>query len=116
LSFAWTNDFVFVFVWMHCVEQSAGLKSIGKAVTKGTKKIGRTLTNLADTPDKRAQERVAKMATPKARDGRRRKGNVKHKRASVECKSLGLDIGECTNSFFLQEIYLAVLSHLLFLS
>jgi len=75
-------------------EQSAGLKSFGKAVSKNTKKIGQKLTNLADTPDKRAQERVSKMFTPKSEDKRRKKGNVKHERPSIDGRSLGLDLGE----------------------
>lgn len=74
-----------------CLEQNAGLKSIGKAVSKGTKKIGKTLTTLADSPDKRAKQRVAKMATPKAKGGRKRRGNNFKQRSS---SSLGLDIGK----------------------
>jgi hypothetical protein len=80
---------------MNSRELSAGLKSFGKAVTKGTKKISKTLTTLADSPDKRAQERVAKVVSPKGRKGRRRrKGNVKHMRSTGENEALGLDIGQ----------------------
>lgn len=75
------------------------LKSFGKAVTNGTKKIGRTLTTLTDSTDKRAQERVAKVVSPKAKRRRRRKRNVKHMRSSVDNDSLGLDIGKSTNPF-----------------
>ena len=79
----------------NCAGTAVGLKSFGKAVTKGTKKIGRTLTTIADSPDKRAQERVAKVVTPKAKKRRQRKGNVKHMR-SAQNESLGLDIGKFT--------------------
>ena len=76
-------------------EQNVGLKLIGKAVSKGTKKIGKTLTTLADSPDKRAQQRVAKMATPKAKGKRGKRRNLITKRLSNnDSGSLGLDIGK----------------------
>ena len=58
-------------------EQGIRLKSIGKAVSKGTKQIGKTLTNLTESPDKRAQERLAKVQTPQFYGRSKRKGNVK---------------------------------------
>lgn len=96
---AFSNLFYLVMSFKNnCAGTGVGLKSFGKAVTKGTKKIGRTLTTIADSPDKRAQERVAKVVTPKAKKRRQRKGNVKHMR-SAQNESLGLDIGKFTNVF-----------------
>lgn len=80
-------------------ENGVGLKSLGKAVTKGTKQIGKTLTNLADSPDKRAQERLAKINTPQFYDWEKRKGNVKEQDKLLD-GSLGMDTGTfpCANS------------------
>jgi hypothetical protein len=79
-------------------EQGVRLKSLGKAVTKGTKQIGKTLTNLADSPDKRAQERLAKINTPQFYDWEKRKGNVTHQGALLE-GSLGMDTGKLAARF-----------------
>lgn len=69
------------------------MKTIGKAVTKGTKQIGKTLTNLADSPDKRAQERLAKIHAPQFYDRSTRKGNIKDVALKSNENSLGLDTG-----------------------
>lgn len=71
-------------------------------MTKGTRKIGRTLSTIAESADKRAQERVAKVITPKAKK-KKKKGNVKHTRASVQNESLGLDIGKSSLPFLIFE-------------
>jgi hypothetical protein len=59
------------------LEHGVGFKSIGKAVTKGTKKIGKTLTTMADSPDKRGQGRLAQVNQPQFynRDIRKDKAN-----------------------------------------
>lgn len=41
-----------------------GLKSIGKAVTKGTKQIGKTLTSISDTPDRRGKGKLFLVNNP----------------------------------------------------
>lgn len=75
-------------------EQGVRFKTIGKAVTKGTKQIGKTLTNLADSPDKRAQERLAKINTPQFYDRSARKGNIKDVAPTSNEDSMGLDAGK----------------------
>lgn len=82
-------------------EQGARFKTIGKAVTKGTKQIGKTLTNLADSPDKRAQERLAKINTPQFYDRSTRKGNIKDVAPASNENSMGLDAGKCCATPFL---------------
>jgi hypothetical protein len=54
----------FIFFNLLFPEQGARLKLIGKAVSKGTQHIGKTLTILADSPDKRGQGRLVKIHTP----------------------------------------------------
>ena len=93
------EDLLLSFLKKWHIEHHVGLKSIGKAVTKGTKKIGRTLTTIADTPDKRAQERLAKVVSPKTKKHKRKNGSGKHARRSVENESLGLDIGKFMYAF-----------------
>lgn len=77
------------------------MKSIGKAVSKGTQQIGKTLTNLADSPDKRAQERLAKINTPQFYDRSARKGNLKDVGQSLDDGDLGMDAGESLESLCL---------------
>ncbi len=75
-------------------EQGVRLKSIGKVVSKGTQQIGKTLTNLADSPDKRAQGRLAKVNTPQFYDREARKGNIKNAGTVANDGSLGMDTGK----------------------
>ena len=82
-------------VFFGSADQGVRLKTIGKAVTKGTKQIGKTLTNLADSPDKRAQERLAKIHTPQFYDKSTRKGNIKDVAPTSNENSMGLDTGKC---------------------
>ena len=88
-----------MFLTFHVVT-NAGLKSFGKAVSKGTKKIGRSLTTLTESPDKRAQDRVSNAVSPKAKKGRRKKDNVDHVRSAFDNESLGLDIGKSIERYF----------------
>ena len=69
-------------------------------MSKGTKKIGRTLTTLADTPDKRAQDLVVNVVSPKAKRGRRKKGKVKHVQSAIGNESLGLDLGKSLEFYY----------------
>jgi hypothetical protein len=70
------------------------LKSLGKAVSKGTQQIGKTLTILADSPDKRGQGRIAKIHTPQFYERTARKGNLKDVGPSFDDGGLGMDTGE----------------------
>jgi hypothetical protein len=85
---------IFTFLQFAFKEQGTRFKSIGKAVTKGTQQIGKTLTILADSPDKRAQERLAKIHTPQFYERSARKGNLKDVGPSFDDGSLGMDTGE----------------------
>lgn len=46
-----------------------GLKSIGKAVTMGTKQIGKTLTSMSDSPDSRGKGKVFLLQNPQYHRG-----------------------------------------------
>jgi len=74
------------------IEQSVGFKKIGKAALKGTKHIGKTLTAISDSPDRRGQGRVAQLNTPQfySRENRKEKGKKVMKVAGA---SMGLDAG-----------------------
>ena len=67
-------------------------------MSKNTKKIGRTLTTIADSQNKGARDRMSMFVSKKARSGRRRKGKANHMR-SADNESLGLDIGESEITF-----------------
>jgi hypothetical protein len=81
------------------VEQGVRLKSIGKAVTKGTKKIGKTLTTMAESPDKRGQERFAKINAPQFYE-KEKKGNLKDVAPASAAASLGMDTGTYNSSIY----------------
>lgn len=74
----------------------SSLKSIGKVVTKGTKQIGKTLTAIAESPDKRGQGRLFLMQNPQFSNRRSsaktKKGRSKN--VQVEGSVLGLDTGK----------------------
>lgn len=72
---------------------NGGLKSIGKVVTKGTKKFGKTLTAIAESPDKRGQGKLFLVQNPQFLNLR---GSSKMKKGrsralSGEGNTLGLD-------------------------
>ena len=71
-------------------EQTVGFKSIGKAVKMGTKQIGKTMTAISESPDKRGQGRIGQVTALQSysRDNRKDKRNQHH--VSFE-GSLGLD-------------------------
>jgi hypothetical protein len=73
----------------------SGLKSLGKAVSKGTKQIGKTLTAMSDSPDKRGKGLVFNLQNPdRLRTSNRRKmfqHNVTF--AATGVSTLGLDTG-----------------------
>ncbi|KAG7355258.1 vacuolar-sorting-associated protein 13 C-terminal domain containing protein [Nitzschia inconspicua] len=75
----------------HGKEQGVRFKTIGKVVSKGTQHIGKKLTNLTESPDKRAQERIAKINTPQFYDRSARKGNIKDVSPSLDDGGLGMD-------------------------
>jgi hypothetical protein len=75
------------------LERGVGFKSIGKAVTKGSKKIGKTLTTMADSPDKRGQGRLAQVNTPQFYNRDIRKDKAKQTKLVAD-GSLGLDTGK----------------------
>jgi hypothetical protein len=75
---------------------SSGLKSIGKAVTKGTKQVGKTLTNIAESPDKRGQGKLFLIQNPQFSSLRRSDKRTKRRlnvHVPVEGGALGLDTG-----------------------
>jgi hypothetical protein len=79
-----------------CVEQGPSLKAIGIAALKGTKQIGKTLTAISDSPDRRGQGRLAKINA--------RQSNARENRKSKKLRantanpgyhdSLGLEHGK----------------------
>ena len=75
---------------------ASSLKSIGKVVTKRTKQLGKTLTTIAESPDKRGQVRFFLMQNPQfSHSG----SSIKTKKgpshnAQVEGSELGLDAGK----------------------
>jgi hypothetical protein len=69
------------------------MKSIGKVVTKGTKQIGKTLTTMSDSPNKRGQSRLSQIQNPQFRKSEARKEKKKTTKM-VEGSSLGLDTGK----------------------
>jgi hypothetical protein len=77
----------------HTAEQGVGFKSIGKAVKKGTKHIGKTMTAISDSPDKRGQGMVGQVTAPQFYNRENRKDKRKQLHVTVE-GSLGLD-GRC---------------------
>jgi hypothetical protein len=83
-------------------------------VTKGTKQIGKTLTNLADSPDKRvrirAEKRLAKIQTPQFYDRSARKGNVKDIAPTSNENSMGLDTGKFPLEKLLSWPYIPIFS------
>lgn len=86
-------------------EQGARFKSIGKAALKGTKQIGKTLTAISDSPDRRAQGRLAQVSAPQFYNRQNRKDKARKPQVNVMAHdSLGLDTGTfpsifCTKKF-----------------
>lgn len=79
-------------------EQGVRFKAIGKAAIQGTKQIGKTLTAMSDSPDKRGRGKLAEVNA--AQFSEREKRKRKSKRQSVvkaTDQSLGLDTSELTN-------------------
>ena len=77
---------------MFLAEQGVRFKAIGKAAIQGTKQIGKTLTAMSDSPDKRGRGKLAEIKD--ARFSQREKRKRKSKRKSVvkeTDQSLGLD-------------------------
>jgi hypothetical protein len=73
-----------------------GLKSIGKAVTKGTKQVGKTLTNITESPDKRGQGRLFLIQNPqfsRLRSSDKRAQGRSNVHVQLEGGALGLDTG-----------------------
>lgn len=85
------------------IDQGVGLKSIGKAAMKGTKKIGKTLTAISDSPDKRGQGRMAKVKNPQFHSRENRKDKGKHTKV-ISDSDLGFDTGklDLTSDVFLR--------------
>ena len=80
-----------------------GLKSIGKAVTKGTKQFGKAVTAMAESPDKRGQGKLFLAQHPQFSAF---KGSSKERKGlsdvHVEGSPLGIDTGELASSLLLQ--------------
>ncbi|CAJ1965882.1 unnamed protein product [Cylindrotheca closterium] len=73
-------------------EQGVRFRAIGKAAIQGTKQIGKTLTAMSDSPDKRGRGKLAEIKD--AQFSQREKRKRKSKRKSVvkeKDQSLGLD-------------------------
>lgn len=78
-------------------DQGPRLRSIGKAALKGTKKIGKTLTAMSESPDRRGQGRMAKIKAPQMYE--REKNRVTRKTRTNQTgatshASLGLENGK----------------------
>lgn len=71
------------------LDQGVRLKGIGKVAIKGTKQIGRTLTAISDSPDKRVQRKVNEA---QYNQREKRKQKTKRRRSiTVSDESLGFD-------------------------
>lgn len=70
-----------------------GFKKIGKAAIKGTKQIGKTLTAMSDSPDKRGQLGMAKAINTQHYSRENHKEKAKQSKL-VEDGDLGLDTGK----------------------
>lgn len=75
-------------------EQGTRFKSIGKAALKGTKQIGKTLTAISDSPDRRAQGRLAQVHASQFTQRHKRKEKGRNQRGVLSNESLGLDGGK----------------------
>lgn len=73
-------------------EQGARFKSLGKAALKGTKQIGKTLTAISDSPDRRAQGRLAQVQASQFTQRHKRK--QWNQTPVLASDSLGLDGGK----------------------
>lgn len=73
-----------------------GLKSFGKAVTKGTMQFGKAVTAIAESPDKRGQGKLFLAQHPQFSGFR---SSLKSKKTlsgvHVEGTTLGIDTGTC---------------------
>ena len=77
-------------------DQGVRFKSIGKAAIKGTKQIGKTLTAMSDSPDKRGRGKLAQVNATQFQQREKRKRKDKGRRSvTVSEESLGLEDGEC---------------------
>jgi hypothetical protein len=76
-----------------------GLKSIGKAVTKGTKQFAKAATAIAESPDKRGQGKLFLVQNPQFKGGSKSRkvvsGNVQ-----VEGNPLGFETGTLSGQAF----------------
>eukprot|EP00980_Cylindrotheca_fusiformis_P021401 scaffold8259_cov143-Cylindrotheca_fusiformis.AAC.19 len=73
-------------------EQGVRFKAIGKAAIKGTKQIGKTLTAMSDSPDKRGRGKLAEVNAAQFQQREKRKRKAKGKQTvTVTDESLGLD-------------------------
>lgn len=60
-------------------------RAIGKAAIQGTKQIGKTLTAMSDSPDKRVRSKLAEVNAGQSSQ------QEKRKQVKVSDQSLGLD-------------------------
>lgn len=73
-------------------EQGVRFKAIGKAAIQGTKQIGKTLTAMSDSPDKRGRGKLAEVNAAQHTQQKKRKRKSKRKStAKATDQSLGLD-------------------------
>ncbi|GAX12581.1 hypothetical protein FisN_13Lh037 [Fistulifera solaris] len=78
-------------------ENLVGLKSIGKAGKAVTKQIGKTLTSIGDSPDKRAQNKIFKAQNPhlkertSSKQKRVRIGNTNDSQGAADGKTYRVD-------------------------
>lgn len=80
-----------------------GLKSIGKAVTKGTKQFGKAVTAIAESPDKRGQGKLFLARHPQFSPFRRSSQERKtFSDIHVEGNTLGIDTGELLSGYSIQ--------------
>lgn len=77
---------------MPLLEQGVRFIAIGKAAIQGTKQIGKTLTAMSDSPDKRGRGKLAEVNAVQfsQRDQRQRQSKRKSVMKATD-QSLGLD-------------------------
>jgi len=77
--------------------ENLGLKSIGRAGKAVTKQLGKTLTSMSDTPDKRGLKKMVTAQNPQFVP----KTMERDRKVRIQAKSdLDLDTGKSLQSFF----------------
>ena len=81
------------------------MKSIGKAVTKGTKQLGKAVTAIAESPDKRGKGKMFLLQNPQFAGIRRSSKSKAPANVQVEGNLLGIDTGTWPRSLHSLDVH-----------